>query len=130
MHWSIQQPENSWLIINSSAGVTGPYSSQSVSFTIDGSALASDSNYDVEIIINSNDSNNPSLPVNLDIQVNPPDLYMVGLNNNSYTIQEDDSVETTFYIVGHKEIQLSVFQEIQVLYPGMWLLTMSTFPTQ
>ena len=100
LHWSIQQPENSWLIINSSAGVTGPYSSQSVSFTIDGSALASDSNYDVEIIINSNDSNNPSLPVNLDIQVNPPDLYMVGLNNNSYTIQEDDSVETTFYIVG------------------------------
>ena len=100
LHWSIQQPENSWLTINTSAGVTGPYSSQSVSFTIDGSALASDSNYDVEIIINSNDSNNPSLPVNLDIQVNPPDLYMVGLNNNSYTIQEDDSVETTFYIVG------------------------------
>ena len=25
---------------------------------------------------------------------------MVGLNNNSYTIQEDDSVETTFYVVG------------------------------
>ena len=100
LHWSIQSPEYPWLTIDTLAGVTGPYSPQPVGFTIDGSALASDSIYDVEVIINSNDVNNPSLAVNLTIQVNPPDLYMVGLNNNSYTIQEDDSVETTFYVVG------------------------------
>ena len=100
LHWSIQSPEYPWLTIDTLSGVTGPYDSQSVGFTIDGSALASGSNYDVEIIITSNDASNPSLPVNLDIQVYPPDLYMVGLNNNSYTIQEDDSVETTFYVVG------------------------------
>jgi len=73
---------------------------QTLTFTVNGEALASDAEYSIDIIIQSNDIDNPVTVVPITIQVNPPDLYMVGLNNNSFTIAEDDTLETVFYVIG------------------------------
>ena len=50
--------------------------------------------------LQSNDIDNPVTVVPITIQVSPPDLFMVGLNNNSFTIAEDDTLETVFYVIG------------------------------
>ena len=100
LEWFVDEPIESWISIDTLSGILAPDSMQTLTFTINGEALASDSEYPIDIIIQSNDIDNPVTVVPITIQVNPPDLYMVGLNNNSFTIAEDDTLETIFYVIG------------------------------
>ena len=100
LEWSIEPPSESWITMVALSGNLAPDSSQTLAFTINGESLASDTEYSIDLTIYSNDDDDPVTVVPMTIQVNPPDLYMVGLNNNSFTIEEDDTLETVFYVIG------------------------------
>ena len=100
LNWSIEEPSESWISMDILSGILAPDSMQTLIFTVNGEALASGTEYPIDIIIQSNDIDNPVTVVPITIQVSPPDLFMVGLNNNSFTIAEDDTLETVFYVIG------------------------------
>ena len=100
LEWFVDEPIESWISVDTLSGILAPDSMQTLTFTVNGEALASDTEYPIDIIIQSNDIDNPFTVVPMTIQVSPPDLYMVGLNNNSFTIEEDDTLETVFYVIG------------------------------
>ena len=100
LDWFVNEPGENWIGLGVSSGSLAPDSIQTIIFTINGESLASDTEYSTVITIQSNDVDDSNVSVPITIQVNPPDLYMVGLNNGSFTIDEDDSLETTFYVIG------------------------------
>ena len=100
LSWFVDEPSESWLILDTLSGMLAPNSMHNLIFTINGEFLASDTEHSVNLTIHSNDNDDSTTVIPLVIQVNPPDLYMVGLNNNSFTINEDDSLETSFYVIG------------------------------
>ena len=100
LDWLVNEPGENWIGLDVSAGSLAPDSIQTITFTVNGESLASDTEYPTVITIQSNDVDDSNVSVPITIQVNPPDLYMVGLNNGSFTIDEDDSLETTFYVIG------------------------------
>ena len=100
LSWFFDEPSESWIILDTLSGLLAPNSMQNLTFTINGDFLASGTEHSIDLIIYSNDNDDSTTVIPLSIQVNPPDLYMVGLNNNSFTIDEDDSLETSFYIIG------------------------------
>ena len=100
LEWYVNQPNESWISLDTVSGVIAPDRSDSITFTVEGESLASDTEYALDLIIHSNDNDDPITIVPIIIKVNPPDLYMVGINNSSFTIDEDDSLEVYFYVIG------------------------------
>ena len=57
LFWFIEEPSDSWLIIEENSGSTAPGEREYINMNIDGSALSGGNNYSTEIVINSNDFN-------------------------------------------------------------------------
>ena len=100
LQWVINELNEAWIALDILSGELSPDSMQTITFTVDGESLASDTQYSTVVTIQSNDLDDPITNIPVTIQVNPPDIYMVGLNNASFTINEDDSLQTMFYVIG------------------------------
>ena len=100
LFWSISAPSSAWIVLLDSLGVTPPGHFQEVNFSIIGSLLNDFEQYDTEILIQSNDFEDSTLVVNVDVFVNEPDLYTVGLENNNFNFLEDDTLQVEFFVVG------------------------------
>ena len=100
LEWNIEQPDESWISMEVLSGTIAPDESDTITFIIEGESLASDTQYPLDLFIHSNENDEMTTIVPITIQVNPPDLYMVGLSNSNFTIDEDDSLEAFFYVIG------------------------------
>jgi len=100
LDWNIEQPDESWISMEVLSGTIAPAGSDTITFIIEGESLASDTQYPLDLFIHSNENVEMTTIVPITIQVNPPDLYMVGLSNSNFTIDEDDSLEAFFYVIG------------------------------
>ena len=100
LDWNIEQPDESWISMEVLSGTIAPDGSDTITFIIEGESLASDTQYPLDLFIHSNENDEMTTIVPITIQVNPPDLYMVGLSNSNFTIDEDDSLEAFFYVIG------------------------------
>ena len=100
LDWNIEQPDESWISMEVLSGTIAPDESDTITFIIEGESLASDTQYPLDLFIHSNENDEMTTIVPITIQVNPPDLYMVGLSNSNFTIDEDDSLEAFFYVIG------------------------------
>ena len=85
-----------WVILSDSVGVTPPGQFQEINFNIHGFLLNDLEQYDTEIFIHSNDYDNSISVVNIDVFVNEPDLYTIGLANNNFNFLEDDTLQVEF----------------------------------
>ena len=100
LDWNIEQPDESWISMEVLSGTIAPDGSDTITFIIEGESLASDTQYPLDLFIHSNENDEITTILPITIQVNPPDLYMVGLSNSNFTIDEDDSLEAFFYVIG------------------------------
>ena len=100
LDWNIEQPDESWISMEVLSGTIAPDGSDTITFIIEGESLASDTQYPLDLFIHSSENDEITTILPITIQVNPPDLYMVGLSNSNFTIDEDDSLEAFFYVIG------------------------------
>ena len=100
LDWNIEQPDESWISMEVLSGTIAPDGSDTITFIIEGEYLASDTQYPLDLFIHSNENDEITTILPITIQVNPPDLYMVGLSNSNFMIDEDDSLEAFFYVIG------------------------------
>ena len=97
---SISSNSSPWIVLQDSVYVTPPGHLQEVNFSINGSILNDFEQYDAEIFIHSNNYDDSVSIVHVDVFVNEPDLYTVGLGNNNFNFLEDDTLQVEFYVVG------------------------------
>ena len=101
LEYEVTSPSASWILMNSMLDTLQPDSYRTISYTIDLS------NYDIpypslhsyDVIINSNDNTNSivTIPFNVNIiepTIEVPDLW-------GFTIDEDDSLTTNYYLYGY-----------------------------
>ena len=90
LFWFIEEPSDSWLIIEENSGSTAPGEREHINMNIDGSALSGGNNYSTEIVINSNDFNNSSLSIPVMIDVNYLDAVEQSfLKPNSFAVYQN-----------------------------------------
>ncbi len=112
LFWSISSPSSPWVILPDSVGFTPPGHFQEINFNINGFLLNDLEQYDTEIFIQSNDYDNSISVVNIDVFVNEPDLYIIGLANNNFNFLEDDTLQVEFYVVGpESNTTFSIFSD-------------------
>ena len=97
---SISSPSSPWVVLPDSVVATPPGHFQEINFSINGSMLNDFEQYNTQIFIHSNDYDDSMSVVHVDVFVNDPDLYTVGLENNNFNILEDDTLQVEFYVVG------------------------------
>ena len=109
---SISSPSSPWIVLPDSVVATPPGHFQEINFSINGSMLNDFEQYNTQIFIHSNDYDDSMSVVHVDVFVNDPDLYTVGLENNNFNILEDDTLQVEFYVVGPEtNTTFSVFSE-------------------
>ena len=109
---SISSPSSPWIVLPDSVGATPPGHFQDINFSINGSMLNDFEQYNTQIFIHSNDYEDSMSVVHVDVFVNEPDLFTVGLENNNFNILEDDTLQVEFYVVGPEtNTTFSVFSD-------------------